>query len=144
MVLINQPTSFSFTVGPADGPAISTNGISLVLNGVTITSGLNFTQVGGNWVVTYAIQSNAVYTAVINVTNASGDTLSTPYTVNFDTFSQNNFIIEAEDFDFNGGPFIDNPVPTRAMERPLAILRPTVISIMPVAVRGMCQCQAWM
>ena len=108
-----QPaTQFSFTVGPADGPAISTNGISLVLNGVTITSGLNFTQVGGNWVVTYAIQSNAVYTAVINVTNASGDTLSAPYTVSFDTFSQNNFMIEAEDFDFNSGQFIDNPVPT--------------------------------
>lgn len=102
----------SFTVGPADGAPISTNGISLILNGVTITSGLNFTQVGGNWVVTYALQSNEVYTAVINVTNTSGDTLSAPYIVNFDTFSQNNFMIEAEDFDFNSGQFIDNPVPT--------------------------------
>ena len=102
----------SFTVGPADGPPISTNGISLVLNGVTITSGLNFTQVGGNWIVTYAIQSNAVYTAVINVTNTSGATLSAPYTVNFDTFNQNNFMIEAEDYDFNGGQFIDNPIQT--------------------------------
>ena len=31
---------------------------------------------------------------------------------NFDTFSQDNFIFEAEDFDFGGGRFINNPVPT--------------------------------
>ena len=30
----------------------------------------------------------------------------------FDTFSQNNFMIEAGDFDFNGGQWIDNPMET--------------------------------
>ena len=30
----------------------------------------------------------------------------------FDTFSQNNLMIEGVDWDFNGGQFIDNPVPT--------------------------------
>ena len=139
-----QPaTQFSFTVGPADGPAISTNGISLVLNGVTITSGLNFTQVGGNWVVTYAIQSNAVYTAVINVTNASGDTLSAPYTVSFDTFSQNNFMIEAEDFDFNSGQFIDNPVPTSGNGTNTGNLTANSYFYYAGGSVGTCRCRAW-
>ena len=104
---------FTFTVGPAQGASISTNGIGLILNGVDITSGLSFSQAGGGaWTVNYSLQSNAVYTAVINVTNTAGLTFT--YPVSFDTFSQNNFMIEAVDFDFNGGQFIDNPIPTGA------------------------------
>ena len=75
------------------------------------TSGLQFTQAGGGGIVSYAMQSNALYSAVLTVTNTSGLTSPT-YTFNFDTFSQNNLMIEAEDFDFNSGQFIDNPVPT--------------------------------
>ena len=104
---------FTFTVGPAQGASISTNGIGLILNGVAITSGLSFSQAGGGaWTVNYSLQSNAVYTAVVNVTNTAGLTFT--YSVSFDTFSQNSFMIEAEDFDFNGGQFIDNSIPTGA------------------------------
>src|SRR6185437_11791457 len=47
---------------------------------------------------------------VITAKDAAG--LSNSLSENFDTFSQSNFMIEAVDFDFNNGQFIDNPVPT--------------------------------
>lgn len=123
---------FTFTIGPAQGSAILTNDIQLILNGVNVSSGLIFTQVGGNWTVSYAIQSNEIYSAVINVTNISGASAS--YSNSFDTFNINNYTWEAVDYDFStnngstfqgvggsggtvgngwsGGLFIDNPVPT--------------------------------
>ena len=116
---------FSFVVGPANGASIVTNGIHLTLNGVDVSSSLLYSQTGGVWTVTYPIQSNSVYTAVINVTNTSG--LSTTYSVSFDTFDMNNYQWEAVDYDFStndgsfwlGGQFIDNPVPTADVNAPL-------------------------
>jgi hypothetical protein len=123
-----QSTSqFTFTVSPAQGSSILTSGIGLTLNGVPITSGLSFVAGGaGSWTVNYAIQSNELYTAVINVTNSTGGTLS--YSESFDTFNINNFHWMAVDYDFStnngtssggsvgngwtGGLFIDNPAPT--------------------------------
>lgn len=115
---------FTFTVGPANGASITTNGIGLTINGVPVTSGLSFSQSGGSWTVNYGIQSNALYTAVINVTNTSG--LASSYTVSFDTFSVNNYEWEAVDYDYstnNGagwvsGLFINNPVPTGDLTSP--------------------------
>jgi hypothetical protein len=122
------PTNtFTFSVGPAQGAQIFTNGIGLIVNGVPITSGLTFTALpGGGWTVNYAIQSNALYSVVINVTNANG--LTNYYSGSFDTFNINNYHWMAVDYDFStnngttnggsvgdgwtGGLFIDNPVPT--------------------------------
>ena len=106
------PTNaFEFVVGPAQGAAIATNGIGVTLNGVAITSGLTFTPFGtGGWTVTLPIPSNEVFSVVLNTTNIDGVTAS--YTNSFDTFNQNNLMIEAGDFDFNGGQFIDNPLET--------------------------------
>ncbi len=118
---------FTFTVGPEQGTPISTNGIGLVLNGVPVTSGLNFTAIGnGEWTVNYSIQSNEQYSVVINVTNMTGQTVT--YSNSFDTFNINNFHWMAVDYDFStnngtstggsagngwtGGLFINNPVPT--------------------------------
>ncbi len=123
---------FTFTVGPAQGSALNTNYIHLILNGVDVSSGLTFTQSGGNWTASYAVQSNQIYSTVINVTNISGQ--STSYSNSFDTFNVNNYTWEAVDYDFStnngttfqgvggsggtigdgwsGGLFIDNPVPT--------------------------------
>lgn len=118
---------FTFTVGPAQGGPLSTNGIGLVVNGVPVTSGLTFTPVsGGGWTINYSIQSNALYTVVINVTNTLGLTAS--YSGSFDTFDINSYHWMAVDYDFStnngtgsggtvgngwtGGLFINNPVPT--------------------------------
>jgi hypothetical protein len=103
--------SFTFIVGPAQGASIATNGIGITLNGVPITSGLIFSPYGsGGWMVTVPIQLNQLYSVDINVTNMDG--LASSYSTSFDTFSQTNLMIEAGDFDFNGGEFIDNPLET--------------------------------
>jgi hypothetical protein len=109
---------FTFTVGPANGSDINSSGIDVVLNGVDITSGVNLTATGASWTGSYPIVTNAVYTAVINVTNTAQ--LSSSFTINFDTFNISNYQWEAVDYDFstnNGsswisGLFIDNSVPS--------------------------------
>lgn len=107
-----EPTNvLAFTIGPAQGSPINTSGIHLSLNGVDVTSNLTFSAGASNsWNASILINSNAIYTAVINVTNTTS--LKSTFTLSFDTFSQQNFNFEAEDFDFNGGQFIDNPIPT--------------------------------
>jgi hypothetical protein len=118
--------SFSFTVSPAQGAAIAANGIHLILNGVDVTSGASLSQASGVWTVTFPVAPNFVYSGTITVTNTSG--LGTSYSLNFDTFNQNNYQWEAVDYDFStnngtgdggsagggwsGGLFIDNPVPS--------------------------------
>ena len=130
-----QPTNvFSFAVSPAQGSSISTNGIGVVLNGVNISSSLNYTATGGGgWATTYPIQSNQQYTVTISVTNASS--LTVIYSETFNTFDiQNNYHWMAADYDFStnngtssggsagngwtGGLFIDNPVPTADTNAP--------------------------
>jgi hypothetical protein len=102
---------FEFVVGPAQGASIPTSGIGVVLNGNPITSGLTFNPFGtGGWTVTLPIASNEIYSVVLNVTNIDG--VTSTYTNSFDTFSQNNLMIEADEFDFNGGQFIDNSIQT--------------------------------
>jgi len=117
-----QPTNqLSFTVGPAQGASITTNGIHLILNGVDVSAFLKFSQSGGIWTAGFDIASNFQYSATINVTNTGG--LSTSYTFTFDTFDANSFQWEAVDYDFStnngtgdggwtGGLFIDNPAPS--------------------------------
>ena len=135
----NQPFSFTnvynFTVTPNNGANILTSGIDLVLNGVDVSAGLTITPAAGNtWKVSYPLQTNAIYTAVISITNTAA--ISAQFTYNFDTFNPNFYQWEAVDYDFstnnnyvttqtgptgqtiNGTPgwfcdlFIDNPVPT--------------------------------
>jgi hypothetical protein len=106
-----EPTNhFTFTVGQGAGSAIPAGNVHLVLNGSDITAQVSFSSTATNWTGTIPVASNAVYSAVINVTNSTH--LSSSYSISFDTFSQANYTFEAEDFDFNGGSFIDDPQPT--------------------------------
>jgi len=106
-----EPTNhFQFTVGQGAGSAIPAGSVDVRLNGTDVTSQVSFTSTATNWTGTIAIASNAVYTAVIGVTNSTH--LSSTYTISFDTFSQANYMFEAEDFDFNGGSYIDLPQPS--------------------------------
>lgn len=110
--------SFNFTVGAANGAGIPQTGITLILNGQNVTSGVNFTGGTNAWTGSIPIYSNMLYTATLNVVNASG--LSSSFAFTFDTFNINNFQFEANDYDFstnNGttwisGLFIDNPIPS--------------------------------
>ena len=126
--------NFTFTVGPAQGANITNSGIQLFINGANVTSGatLAYNAGSGDWTVTYAIQSNSVYSVNFTVTNVANQGIS--YSSSFDTFNINNYQWEAVDYDFStnngtsqlgvggtggsvgdgwtGGLFIDNPVPT--------------------------------
>jgi hypothetical protein len=112
--LLEGTNEFTFVVNANCGAAIASNGISLLLNGVNVTSGLSFTQAGSAWTVSYPIYQNTLYTAIINVTNTAA--VSITYSASFDTFNPNNYVWEAVDYDFTtngvGGQFIDDPVPT--------------------------------
>lgn len=105
---------WSFTIGAANGAGISSSGIDIVLNGVDITSKVTMTGATNSWNISYPLQLNQPYTAVISVTNSAG--LDSIFTKVFDTFNVSNFQFEANDYDFStngvGGLFIDNPVPT--------------------------------
>jgi hypothetical protein len=92
---------------------VPTNGVQLILNGIDVSSALVFTGTSSNWTVTFPyLEPNVIYSAIINATNANGESVTTSELNFFDTFSQSNLMIEGEDFDFGGGHFIDNPVPT--------------------------------
>jgi hypothetical protein len=115
---LQQTNALTF-VASSSAYGIATNNIQVTLNGVNMTN-LSFSGSTSSWNVTCPLQPNQNYTAIITITDNSGQTHTT--TLNFDTFSANNFTWEAEDFDFdpanspvpNGSTnrFIDNPVPT--------------------------------
>jgi hypothetical protein len=119
--LMQQTNTFSFVASnPTYG--VSTNNIRVTLNGVNLTN-LVFTGSSSSWTISYpGLQPNSSYTAVITITDNNNQVHTA--TVNFDTFSANNFTWEAEDFDFdpanspdpsgNSLRFIDSPAPTSA------------------------------
>ena len=87
------------------------------LDGQNVSSTATCTMVGTggtNWTVSVPLPpGQQIHTFYLGAVDAVG--LSNSISpVFFDTFSQTNFMIEAEDFDFNGGQFITNPIPTGA------------------------------
>jgi hypothetical protein len=88
---------------------IATNNIDVLLNGSPVTP--TFSGNNTDWTVTVPISSAILFqTFAISAVDNNG--LSKSVSGTFDTFSQTNFMIEALDFDFNGGQFIDNPLET--------------------------------
>lgn len=130
----SQPFGFTntltFTVGAANGAGIPQSGISLIVNGQNVTSGVNLVGSTNSWTGTFALATNAIYTATISAANSDG--LVSTFPVSFDTFDPNNYIWEAVDYDFStntgkslpaiqgletnagwvSGLYIDNPEPT--------------------------------
>ncbi|HEX3628691.1 MAG TPA: hypothetical protein VH280_25050 [Verrucomicrobiae bacterium] len=109
VALFNATNTLSFVVNSPSSP-VATSGVQLILNGVNVSSNLVFTGAGTeNVSVSYTnLQPNQNYSGEILVTNQAVEGASAPLL--FDTFSTNEYTWEAEDFDFNGGQFIDNPV----------------------------------
>jgi hyaluronate lyase len=103
--LFESTNTFAFNV--ASGYGIPASNIVVSVNGVAVTN-LVLTGSSNNWNVVYPyLQPNMVYTIVTTVTDVNGNVATT--TKSFDTFSPANYLWEAEDFDYNGGDFIDNP-----------------------------------
>jgi hypothetical protein len=103
-VLFQPTNTLSFVVNSA--LPINTNLISVTLNGAA--SNVGITGSPTNLTVTVnGLQPNTTYNTVVgvNTTNNNGAVVS--YT--FDTYSPTNYTWEAEDWDYNGGSFLDNP-----------------------------------
>lgn len=107
--LFNVTNTLSFSAASA-GYAINATGVQVILNGSNVTSGLQITGAGSdNISVSYTnLVLNETYAGQITVSNTGGAVVTSA--IQFDTFNSNYFTWEAEDFDFNGGQFIDNPV----------------------------------
>lgn len=96
--------ALSFTVTTL-GATFPTNGIQVILDGNVVSSGLVITgSASSNNVIYPNLAPNEMHTAVINVTNSLGHGIS--ISDQFDTFSQSNYMFEAEDYDYNGGQYV--------------------------------------
>lgn len=105
---MSAASTFTFTV--SSPTALNSSAVKVLLNGLDISSQLVLNGSPNILNVTLpGIAPNAIYSISITATNANG---STSTNLTFDTFNQAGFTIEAEDFDFSSGQFIDNPVPT--------------------------------
>jgi hypothetical protein len=115
-VLQSGTNTLSFTATSTNG--VNAGNIKVAVNGVDVTPNLSFTPTTGGQLVTYTNlpvnpaliqQANMNNVGVtIQVTDNSGISATNGYV--YDAFSPNNFTWEAEDYDFGGGLFIDNPV----------------------------------
>ncbi len=95
--------ALSFTVTTV-GSTFPAGGIKVNLDGVDVSANLVITGSSTANVVYPGLALNAPHVAIITVTNALGHGISV--TNQFDTFTQNNFMFEAEDFDYGGGQYI--------------------------------------
>jgi hypothetical protein len=101
--------AFSFTV-TAFGSSFPANGIRLNLDGNDVSSSLAITGSASTKNVVFpSLLPNATHVAIISVTNALGHGIQV--TNRFDTFSEANFMVEAEDFDYEGGQYITDWFP---------------------------------
>lgn len=102
-------TDITYSVSSAFS-TVATSDIHTFINGSDVSGTASYTGNNTNWSVTVPCPQNKLMTLVINAKDANG--LTNQISETFDTFSQNNLMIEGVDWDFNGGQFIDNPVPT--------------------------------
>ncbi len=104
----NRPFEYtnalSFTV-TTTGATFPADGIKVNLDGSDVSAGLMITGSASTKNVVYpGLLPNATHTAIITVTNSLSHGIRV--TNRFDTFSQGNYMVEAEDFDFDGGQYV--------------------------------------
>jgi hypothetical protein len=100
----------SASTGGAPLPTNPTNSIGVTVNGQNKTSQLQFSGTSTNWNVSLpGFTSNSIYTVGIVVTNSAG--LFSSNSVTFDTYAPG-IVVPVETYDFNGGQFIQNFIPT--------------------------------
>jgi hypothetical protein len=98
--------TLSFNVSTTGGATFAANAIAVNLDGYDVSANLNITGSTTVKNVVYpALMPNAIHVAIITATNSLGHGIRV--TNRFDTFDENNYMVEAEDFDFNGGQFVD-------------------------------------
>ncbi|MGH7976931.1 MAG: hypothetical protein ACREC8_09745, partial [Limisphaerales bacterium] len=109
-----QTNTMSFTVTSP----IGINGVDVELIGTNLlgqgsvstltgANGLTISDNPTNQNVSFLLTTDTVYTAVIQVTDANGNPVTTNIT--FDTINPSYYTFEAEDFNYSGGQYFDNP-----------------------------------
>ena len=112
MIFVNPADGISFNVSSPSGFTINNSGIHLVVNGVDVSGSLAFSGSSSSKnAAYYGLQSNLTYTASITVTDAFNLTVSA--SIYFETMwvgiQPVTYLWESEDWDFNGGLYINNP-----------------------------------
>ena len=106
--LVDASSPIEFVVRPQGDATVEVGAVSLILNGVDQSAELEIESVDGGLSGRFnGLKENVVYQGQIGATDSMGRTYS--FEFSFDTISEDNFTVEAEDFDFGGGEFIDNP-----------------------------------
>ncbi len=106
------PASAMITFSVMDDKALSADKISVVLNGQTFTTSNGLTVSGSGTNLTGSLGglvANTHYVATLKAVDSDGVTTTEPLV--FDTFLASDLVIEAEDYNFDSGHFIDNPIP---------------------------------
>jgi hypothetical protein len=108
-------SSLTFTVNSASTggavlPTNPTSGVTVLVNGVDQSANLQFGGTPTALTVTLpGLTTNKLYEVAITVVNSVG--LVSTVSSRFDTL-QPDFIVPFETYDFSGGQFIQNPIPT--------------------------------
>lgn len=115
-VLYNPAGSFSFNAFSPAAPVDANNILAQVtatnlwgqgsVSSLTASSGLTITGPSTNLSISFPTVTNTIYSVFIQIIDANGTPSSS--TVNFDTVVPT-YTWEAEDFDYSGGLYIDNP-----------------------------------
>jgi hypothetical protein len=101
--------TYSFTV-TSSGSSFPANSIRLTLDGNDVSSNLVLTGSASTRNVVYpTLLPNAIHLAIIAATNSLGHGILV--TNRFDTFSEDNYMVDVEDFDYDGGQHFDNALP---------------------------------
>lgn len=96
--------ALSFTVATT-GATFPAGGIKLNLDGADVSTALAITGSPSDRSVVYSgLLPNAMHLAIITVTNSLNHGIRV--TNRFDTFSTTNYMVEAEDFDYDTGQFV--------------------------------------
>jgi hypothetical protein len=106
-----QPASTAISFRVRDDKDLVDDGMSVILNGTEFNTGngLTVTGTGTNRVVTLTgLEENVDYHVTLRAVDAEG--LVTERLLRLDTFRTDNLVIEVEDYNFEGGQFIDNPI----------------------------------
>ena len=100
----------SASTGGAPLPTNPNSGVKVVVNGVDQSANLQFGGTPTALTVTLPnLASNSLYQVIITVVNSAN--LTTTVNDNFDTL-QPSIVVPFETYDYNGGSFIQNPIPS--------------------------------
>ena len=100
-----EPTNALSFIVTTLGSTFPASGIQVLLDGFNVSSNLVISgSSSSNSVVYPYLGTNQMHSVIITVTNSLGHGIG--LTNQFDTFTQSNYIVQTEDYDYNGGQFV--------------------------------------